>query len=87
MEQFLHKFILCFLRRHRVIAAGATKLFEKGLLRKYALQGVTYEFCVADDASARSYKEACRQALEKHGRGRNGTSLSFKSRNLSISCR
>ena len=43
--------------------------FEKGMLRKYALQDVTYEFFLAEDRLPRSYKEACRQALEKHGAG------------------
>jgi hypothetical protein len=43
--------------------------FEKGLLRKYALQDVTYEFFVAEDRLPRSYKDTCRQALEKHGEG------------------
>jgi hypothetical protein len=65
VEQFLHKFINGIAYRGRV----QRNYFEKGLLRKYALQDVTYEFCVAEDASARSYKEACRQALEKHGAG------------------
>ena len=72
VEQFLHKFI-------NGIALPAPSpsyrgkqqrhYFEKGLLRKYALQDVTYEFFVADDRSPRSYKEACRRALEKHGAG------------------
>src|SRR5207247_1316587 len=40
--------------------------YEHGFLRKYALQDVTFEFFVADDASAAAYRNACRQAVEKH---------------------
>lgn len=72
VEQFLHKFI-----NGIVLPSPAPgyrgkaqrNYFEKGFLRKYALQDVSYEFFVADDRLPRSYKEACRQALEKHGAG------------------
>ncbi|MGD1102484.1 MAG: Piwi domain-containing protein [Terriglobia bacterium] len=72
VEQFLHKFI------NGIVLPPAPptyrgkpqrNYFEKGLLRKYALQDVTHEFFVAEDRLPRSYKEACRQALEKHGEG------------------
>lgn len=72
VEQFLHKFI-----NGIVLPPPAPgyrgkpqrKYFEKGFLRKYALQDVTYEFFLAEDRQPGSYKEACRQALEKHGAG------------------
>ena len=72
VEQFLHKFI-----NGIVLPAQPSgyrgkpqrKYFEKGFLRKYALQDVTYEFFLAEDRQPRSYKEACGQALEKHGAG------------------
>jgi Piwi domain len=72
IEQFLHKFI------NGITLPPPTsgyrgkpqrKYFEKGFLSKYALQDVTYEFFLAEDRQPRSYKEACRQALEKHGAG------------------
>jgi hypothetical protein len=72
VEQFLHKFINGIaLPPPSPSYRGKPQrnYFEKGLLRKYALQDVTYEFFVAEDRSSRSYKEACRQALEKHGAG------------------
>ena len=72
VEQFLHKFI-----NGIVLPPPAPgyrgkpqrRYFEKGFLRKYALQDVTYEFFLAEDRQPGSYKEACRQALEKHGAG------------------
>jgi hypothetical protein len=72
VEQFLHKFI-----NGIVLPPPAPgyrgkpqrKYFEKGFLRKYALQDVTYEFFLAEDRRPGSYKDACRQALEKHGAG------------------
>lgn len=72
VEQFLHKFI------NGIVLPPPSpgyrgkpprKYFEKGFLRKYALQDVTYDFFFAEDRQPRSYKEACRQALEKHGSG------------------
>ena len=72
VEQFLHKFINgIVLPPPPPTYRGKPQrnYFEKGLLRKYALQDVTYEFFVAEDRLPRSYKEACRQALEKHGAG------------------
>jgi hypothetical protein len=72
VEQFLHKFINGIVLpppSPNYRGKAQRNYFEKGLLRKYALQDVSYEFFVADDASPRSYKEACRQALEKHGAG------------------
>ncbi len=72
VEQFLHKFINGIVlppqsANHR--GKPQRNYFEKGFLRKYALQDVTYEFFLAEDRLPRSYKEACRQALEKHGAG------------------
>lgn len=72
VEQFLHKFINgIVLPPPSPSYRGKPKMsyFEKGLLRKYALQDVTYEFFMAEDGLPRSYKEACRHALEKHGAG------------------
>jgi len=72
VEQFLHKFINGIVLPPPAPGyAGKPqrKYFEKGFLRKYALQDVTYEFFLAEDRSPRSYKEACAQALEKHGAG------------------
>ncbi|WP_244148124.1 argonaute/piwi family protein [Syntrophobacter fumaroxidans] len=72
VEQFLHKFINGIVLPTAVPSyRGRQKrnYFEKGLLRKYALQDVTYEFFLAEDRQPRSYKEACRQALEQHGAG------------------
>ena len=72
IEQFLHKFINgIVLPPSSPTYRGKPQrnYFEKGMLRKYALQDVTYEFFLAEDRLPRSYKEACRQALEKHGAG------------------
>jgi hypothetical protein len=72
VEQFLHKFINGIVLPPPSPAYRGKpqrNYFEKGLLRKYALQDVTYEFFLAEDRLPRSYKEACRQALEKHGAG------------------
>ena len=62
IEQFLHKFL------HGVsLPAGKNRnYFEKGLLRKYQLQDVTYEFFFADSQSAAAYKAACSRAVERH---------------------
>ena len=72
VEQLLHKFINGITlpppsSSHR--GKPQRNCFEKGFLRKYALQDVTYEFFVSDDQSPSAYKDACRQALEKHGAG------------------
>ena len=72
VEEFLHKFINGIVLPPPPPGYNGRpqrKYFEKGFLRKYALQDVTYEFFLTEDRSARSYKEACRQALEKHGAG------------------
>lgn len=72
VEQFLHKLINGIVPAQTPASSPARtprNYFEKGLLRKYALQDVTYEFFLAEDRQPRSYKEACRQALEKHGGG------------------
>jgi len=71
LEQFLHKFINGISPPSSPQKSGKTagSYFEKGFLRKYALQDVTYEFFFAEDRSPDSYKEACRQAIEKHGGG------------------
>lgn len=72
VEQFLHKFI-----NGVTLPApppgyqgkAPRNYFEKGFLRKYSLQDVTYEFFLAEDSSAGSYRDACRRALDKHGSG------------------
>lgn len=72
VEQFLHKFINGIVLPPQppgYRGKPQKKYFEKGFLRKYALQDVTYEFFLAEDRQPRSYKEACAQALEKHGAG------------------
>lgn len=72
VEAFLHKFINGIVLPAQPASYNGKpqrKYFEKGFLRKYALQDVTHEFFLAEDSSARAYKEACRQALEKHGAG------------------
>jgi hypothetical protein len=72
VEQFLHKFINGIVLPPPPPGYRGNpqrRYFEKGFLRKYALQDVTYEFFLAEDRHPRSYKEACRQALEKHGAG------------------
>lgn len=72
VEQFLHKFINGIVLpppSPSYRGKPQRNYFEKGFLRKYALQDVTYEFFLAEDRLPRSYKEACRQALEKHGAG------------------
>ena len=43
--------------------------FERGFCHKYTLPDPDYEFFLADDGSAASYKKACQQALDKHGSG------------------
>ena len=70
LEQFLHKFINGInLPQQQKGTKGPQNYFEKGFLRKYALQDVSYEFFFAEDRSAEAYKEACRHAIEKHGGG------------------
>ena len=72
LEQFLHKFINGISLPSSPQQKGGkspVNYFEKGFLRKYALQDVTYEFFFAENRSPESYKEACRQAIEKHGSG------------------
>jgi hypothetical protein len=71
IELFLNKFINGVVLPPKVSRQGKPlrNYFEKGLLRKYALQDVTYEFFLADDQSPKAYKDACRQALEKIGSG------------------
>jgi hypothetical protein len=71
VEQFLSKFIhgiklsVSLPRRDR----PQTNYFEKGFCRKYALQGIHYEFFLAEDSSVDSYRKACQTALEKLGAG------------------
>jgi hypothetical protein len=63
VEEFIHKFV------NGISSAGtgsSRNYFEKGLLRKYLLQDVTYEFFFAESPSASAYKAACVSALEKH---------------------
>ena len=72
VEQFLHMFINGIVLPPPAAGYAAKsqrRYFEKGFLQKYALQDVTYEFFLAEDRLPRSYKEACAQALEKHGAG------------------
>jgi hypothetical protein len=72
VEQFLHKFINGIVLPPPPPGYSGRpqkKYFEKGFLRKYALQDVTYEFFLSEDRQPQSYKAACRQALEKHGAG------------------
>jgi hypothetical protein len=72
VEQFLHKFINGIVLPPPAPGSGGKSqrnYFQKGFLRKYALQDVTYEFFLAEDRQPGSYKKACRQALEKHGTG------------------
>jgi Piwi domain len=72
VEQFLHKFINGITLPPPSVARRGEpprNYFEKGFLRKYALQDVTYEFFLAEDRLPKSYKEACRHAIEKHGAG------------------
>jgi hypothetical protein len=57
------------------------------LLRKYALQDVIYEFFVAEDSLTWSYKESCRQALEKHGAGTKWDLALVQIEEASTSCR
>lgn len=49
------------------LAKGMKLAFDRGLLRKYHLQGLETEFFLADDSSPQSYSKAIRQALEKGG--------------------
>jgi hypothetical protein len=72
VEQFIHKFINGIVLPQP--ASGYTgkpqrRYYEKGFVRKYALQDVSYEFFLAEDRQPASYMEACRQAIEKHGAG------------------
>jgi len=69
VEQFVHKFINGIKvppPSSEYRGKPPKNYYEKGFLRKYALQDVTFEFFVADDASAAAYRNACRQAVEKH---------------------
>ena len=70
VEQFVHKFINGIKVPPSSVGYRGNppkNYYEKGFLRKYALQDVTFEFFVADDASPAAYRNACRQAVEKHG--------------------
>ena len=72
VEQFLHKFVNGIklpapVAYHR--GKHPKSYFEKGLCRKYALQALQYEFFLAENSSAESYKRACQKAIEKHGSG------------------
>ena len=67
VEQFIHKFV----NGISSIGTGASRnYFEKGLLTKYLLQDVTYEFFFAESPSASAYKTACVSALERHSSSR-----------------
>jgi hypothetical protein len=46
-----------------------TNYFEKGLVRKFALKNVQYDFFLAANGSVEAYKKACQQAVEAHGNG------------------
>ena len=50
-------------------AKKQTNYFEKGLVRKFALKNVQYEFFLAANSSVEAYKKACQQAVEAHGNG------------------
>jgi Piwi domain len=66
VDEFVHKFI----NGIQLAGSGGNRnYFEKGLLRKYSLQDVTYEFFISENQSAAAYKAACTQALERHGSG------------------
>lgn len=60
VDQFLHKFL------HGMRQSGRDRMpFTSGLIRKYALEGVTHEFFLAEGRSADAYRKAVREALER----------------------
>lgn len=63
VEQFLHKFLNGV---SSPAGSNGRNYFEKGLLRKYQLQDVTYEFFFAEGQSASAYKAACTSAIDRH---------------------
>jgi hypothetical protein len=75
VEQFLQKFKEGIKLPPPVVRGRATQIrtrpnyFEKGFCRKYALQGIHYDFFTAENNSAESYQRACQTALEQLGSG------------------
>jgi hypothetical protein len=73
VDQFLRKFFFDGVTlpppSPRYRGKSAKNYFDKGFCRKYALDTVHYEYFLADDPSADSYRKACQESLEKHGNG------------------
>jgi len=70
VEQFVRKFVNgVVLPAPRDPRRRKTNYFEKGLVRKFALKNVQYEFFLAANGSVEAYKKACKQAVEAHGNG------------------
>ncbi|MEJ1930717.1 Piwi domain-containing protein, partial [Nostoc sp. NIES-2111] len=65
VEQFLYKF-----KNGVTVPNLKHQPFDKGAIRKYHLEGFTYEFFLADDSTSVAYDRAIRQALRyqhQHG--------------------
>jgi hypothetical protein len=71
VDQFLRKFFFQGVKLSPGYRGNRNKnYFEKSFCCKYGLPNIDYEFFLADNSSAESYKKACQQALEKHGSGK-----------------
>lgn len=71
VEQFIRKFVngVVLPPPNGDYRRKKTNYFEKGLVRKFGLKNVQYEFFLAANGSVDAYKKACKQAIEAHGSG------------------
>lgn len=71
VEQFVRKFVngVALPAPNGDHRRKKTNYFEKGLIRKFALKNVQYDFFLAANGSVEAYKKACQQAVEAHGNG------------------
>ncbi len=64
VEQFLHKF-----REGIQTGKEGKGYFEKGFVRKYALDGIGFEFFVTDGSSGEAYGRAANRAIQEGAQG------------------
>ena len=65
VEQFLHKF-----QEGVKPINGGKAYFAKGLVRKYALDGISFEFYLTDNATPDAYYRAARQAIQENSQSK-----------------
>lgn len=68
VEQFLHKFREG-IQVNNISKSVKTPPFSKGLIRKYALDGVSFEFFLTEDHKADSYWQAAQRAIQSAAQG------------------